>query len=180
MVFATADPLREIAEVATPLHAAMFVTVFTLGLGFTIILNDAARPTQVLAVGVTVNKAVSGIMPVFVPLKVAILLLPLAAKPIMLRLLVHAKVVPLTALVKLNAPVAAPLQTVKLLGTTTFGVGLAVIVKFLAVPLQPLAKGLTLKLAITGTVPVLIALKVAILPLPLPAKPILLVLFVQL
>jgi len=179
-VLATADPLNVIADVVTPLQAATLLTVFTEGLGFTIILKDAGSPTHELAVGDTAIVAVSGMLLLFTALNEFILPLPLAARPMILKLFAHANVAPLTALVKLNAPVLKPLQTVKLLGTETLGVGLAVIVKDFDVPLQPLAIALTLKLATTGVVPVLLTLNEGIAPLPLPAKPMLLVLLIQL
>ena len=47
------------------------------------------------------------------------------------------------------------------------------------VPVQPLAAGVTVIVAITGTVPVLVAVKEAILPVPLAASPMEVVLLVH-
>jgi hypothetical protein len=53
-----------------------------------------------------------------------------------------------------------------------FGLGLTVIVKFSAVPVQEAVEGVTDKLATIGVVPVLTAVKGRIFPVPLAAKPI--------
>ena len=67
-------------------------------------------PAQPLAVGVTVIVATTGVVPVLVAVKDAILPVPLAPSPIVGSLLVHAKVVPASGLVKVMADVVAPLQ----------------------------------------------------------------------
>ena len=54
--------------------------------------------------------------------------------------------------------------------TSTVGVGLTVIVKFFDGPAQPLAVGVTVMVATTLVVPLLVAVKPAMLPLPLAAK----------
>ena len=88
---------------------------------------------------------------------------------------------PVVALLKFNTLVAALLQIAKLGGTATIGVGLTVIVKFCGAPVQLFAVGVTLIVAITGSVVVFVAVKIPILlPVPLTARPILGVLFVQL
>ena len=53
------------------------------------------------------------------------------------------------------------------------GVGLTVTVKLMGVPLQPLAEGVTVTVAVIGVVPVLEAVNPGILPVPLVPKPIL-------
>lgn len=58
--------------------------------------------------------------------------------------------------------------------------GLTVIVKFLGDPSQPFAVGVTVIVAISITLEVLVAVNDAILPLPVAANPILVLLFVQL
>jgi hypothetical protein len=61
--------------------------------------------------------------------------------------------------------------------------GLTVMVKVCGVPEQVGEKpsvGVTVIVAVIGVVPLLVALKVAILPVPLAAKPIAVLLFVQL
>ncbi len=58
-------------------------------------------------------------------------------------------------------------------GTTTTGVGLIVIVYEAGVPGQPLAEGVTVRLAVTGTAVLLIPVKEGVFPVPLAASPIL-------
>jgi hypothetical protein len=81
------------------------------------------------------------------------------------------------------AEVLAPLHTVWLLTELTFGVGLTVIVNGTGVPVQVVPKvvleGVTVIVAITGELPVFIAGKEAILPLPLETRPMDVVLFTQ-
>jgi hypothetical protein len=93
-------------------------------------------------------------------------------------------VVPLVlAVAKVTSAVPALLQTTWLEGWFTWPVGFTVIVKVLVDPMQftdPLLNvGVTTMVAVTGEFPVLMAVKEAISPVPLPAKPILVVLFVQ-
>ena len=73
-----------------------------------------------------------------------------------------------------------PKQTFISLVAVTSGVGLTVIAAFLAAPVHPLAEAITLIRAVTVVSVVLKALKEAILPVPLAAKPIEGVLFIQL
>ena len=66
-------------------------------------------------------------------------------------------------------------------GTVTIGVGLTVMVKLFGVPVQPLAEGVTVIVAVTGVVLLFTAVKLAmLLPVPLAARPIDVLLFVQL
>jgi hypothetical protein len=62
----------------------------------------------------------------------------------------------------------------------TVGVGLTLILKVWAVPEQPLAEGVTVIVPDIADVPVFFAVKEAILPEPLAASPIAVLLFVQL
>ena len=83
---------------------------------------------------------------------------------------------PVLVVPKMTDVVAALLQTTWLAGWFTCAVGFTVIVKVLDGPLQlvpPLAKvGVTVMVATTGAVPVLIAVNEAILPVPDPGSPI--------
>ena len=86
-------------------------------------------PGQPFAVGVTEMVAVTGVVPVFTALKDGIVaVLPLAARPMDGAELVHAKVVPAVVLVNVAVGTVAPLHTVLLDGTVTFGVGFTVMV----------------------------------------------------
>jgi hypothetical protein len=62
----------------------------------------------------------------------------------------------------------------------TVGEGLTVIVNVCGVPGHPLAVGVTVIVDVTAVVPVLMALKAAMLPLPLAASPMDVLLLVQL
>lgn len=62
---------------------------------------------------------------------------------------------------------------------TTLGAGLTVIVAVAGVPGQPLALGVTVMMPATGNVPLLCAVKKGILPKPEDARPMLVVVFVQ-
>ena len=60
------------------------------------------------------------------------------------------------------------------------GVGFTVMVKLCAAPVQPLAVGVTVMVAVTGVVPVLMAVNDPMFPLPEAGRPMELLLFVQL
>ena len=91
---------------------------------------------------------------------------------------------PVVVLLKLMAVVEDPLHTVWLATVFTVGIGLTVIVNVLPVPVQvvpALVKaGVTVIVAVTGLLVVLVATNAGILPVPLAAKPMELLLFVQL
>ena len=84
--------------------------------------------------------------------------------------------VPLNA----TAVVVALLHSVWLDTAVTEGVGLTVMVKLCGVPVQLLADGVTVMVAVMTDDVVLVAVKVDIFPLPLDARPIEEALFVQL
>ena len=62
----------------------------------------------------------------------------------------------------------------------TVGVGLTVIVKVVDAPVQPFAEGVTVMVAVIGAFVVFTAVKAAILPVPLAARPMLGAVFIQL
>jgi hypothetical protein len=78
---------------------------------------------QPFADGVTVIVAITVLLMLLFAVKEAILPEPVPPSPIDTVLLLHAKVVPVVVLLKLNALWIAPLQSAWLDGTTTFGVG---------------------------------------------------------
>ena len=89
---------------------------------------------------------------------------------------------PATLPVNVMVVIADAEQMVCVAGVATaFGVGLTVIVKVFAVPVEPaqLVTGVTIIVAVIGDVVALIAVKLSILPVPLAARPIDGVLFVQ-
>lgn len=156
--------------------------------GFTVMVKVTGVPVQVVPplvkLGVTVIVAVTGAVPVLVAVNEAILPVPLAARPIEVVLFVQLYTVPGTKPVKLTAVVAAPLHTTWLATALTVGDGLTVMVKVLAVPVQvvpPLVKvGVTVMVAVTAALVLLVARNGAILPVPLAPRPIVVLLFVQL
>ena len=89
--------------------------------------------------------------------------------------------VPATALVSTIGVIAVPVQMVCVAGVAiAFGVGFTVMVNVAGVPTQAPKAGVTVIVATTGAVPVFTAVKDAILPVPLAAKPMEGVLLVQL
>lgn len=106
---------------------------------------------------------------------------PDAVKPIVVKLFVQ--LYPVPDPVKLNAKTDEPLQTTRLAIESTIGVGLTVIVNvcpaFEQETLPVVIIGVTVIVAVTGEVVVLIAVKDGIFPEPDAAKPIDAVLFIQ-
>lgn len=120
-----------------------------------------------LPVGLTVTKA--GILP-----------RPDAPSPMEVLLFVQVNTVPATGPVIVTAAVVCPAHTVWLAIAFTAGVGFTVIVKLTAVPVQADGdEGVTVMVAVIGAAVILVAVKLAILPVPDAAKPIAVLLFVQ-
>jgi hypothetical protein len=172
-------PLTVTCVVAAPLQTAWSAIAFTIGVGFTVIVRLPDGPAQPFAVGVTVIVAVTGVLPLFVAEKEAIFPVPLPASPIEGVLFVHAYVVPDTPPLKLILPVAAPLHLVRLVSGFSVGVGFTRMVNISFGPVQPLAVGDTVIVAITGDNVLLIAAKAEMFPVPEAGNPMLLLLFVQ-
>jgi hypothetical protein len=173
-------PLKATAVVAAPLQTDWLETVFTVGVGLTVIVKVVAVPGQPAFTGVTVIVAVTGDVVLLVAVKDAISPVPLAARPIDVVLFVQLKVVLLNEPLKATAVVAAPLHSVWLETVFTVGVGFTVMVNVLAVPVQPFFTGVTVIVAVTGAVVLLVPVKEDISPEPLAARPMDVVLFVQL
>jgi hypothetical protein len=124
---------------------------------------------------------VNGALVVLVAVKFR-LPVPLAARPIAVLVLVQLYTVPATGPVKVCVTVA-PVHTTWLDGGLTAGIGFTVIVNVIGVPGQvtPLLKfGVTVIVATCGVLPVLIVVNDAILPAPAAARPMLVLLLVQL
>jgi hypothetical protein len=130
--------------------------------------------------------AVTGAVVVFVAVNTGRFPTPLAAKPIdgVLFVQLYTIVPPVAVLAKVTAVVAVALQSTLLATAVTVAVGFTVMVKMEAVPVQltpPLVYvGVTVMVSTTGAVPVLMAVKDAMSPVPLAAKPIEVFLFIQL
>jgi hypothetical protein len=69
------------------------------------------------------------------------------------------------------AAVLAPLHTVWLVKAATAGVGLTMMVNAAAVPVQPLAEGVTVMLPVSGADVPLMPVKAAMLPKPDAPRP---------
>ena len=167
-------PLNVIAVVVPPSQSAWLAIAFTVGVGLTVIVNVIAVPVQPLAVvGVTVIVAVIGAAVLLVAVKLGILPWPVAASPMAVLLLAQLNIVPATVPVKFTAAVLAPLHKVWLATAATFALGLTVIVNVIGSPAQPLAVGVTVIVPLIAVVPALVAVKLGILPVPVAARPIL-------
>jgi len=144
-----------------------------------VIVKLRGEPGQPFAEGVTVIVAVTGTLVILIAVNDGISPVPLAAKPMEVLLFVQLKPVPLTAPVKFTALVATVLHNVWLAGCTTSGVGFTVIVKLCTVPGHPYAIGKTFMVAVAGVLLTFTAVKGGISPVPLTAKPIEVLLLVQ-
>ena len=86
-------PLKATAVVLAPLQTTWLVTAFTVGVGFTVMVNVVGVPLQVtpplVKLGVTVIVAVTGVVPVLVPVKDWMVSVPLAPRPIHVLLFVQ-------------------------------------------------------------------------------------------
>ena len=84
-------PLKACVTVA-PAHTTWLATGFTVGIGFTVIVNVIGVPGQVIVLvkfGVTVMVATCGVVPVLIVVNEAILPAPAAARPMLVLLLVQ-------------------------------------------------------------------------------------------
>jgi len=132
-----------------------------------------AVPVQPFAVGVIVKVTVTGALVVFVKVP-EMFPLPLAAMPVTAAVLslVHAYVVLLTAPVKAMVVIADAEQIVCEDGVAVaFGIGLTKTAAVIAVPAQPFAVGVIVKVTVTGALVVFVNVP-EIFPLPLAAMPV--------
>lgn len=172
--------VTEVPEQITP-EGALFVMFMDTGrVGLTVILKDCAFPEHELADGVTVMVATKAALPEFVAVNDEILPVPLAARPMDVVLFVQLYEAPATEPVKAIGETTTLLHKTWLETLLTTGVGLTVIVNVCAEPLQLFARGVTLRVAVRGEDVVLATANDAILPVPLAARPMDVVLFVQL
>ncbi len=174
------SPVKVTAVVDASLHKVSSLGASTVGVGFTVMVKVSDIPEQLFAVGLTSIVAVTALVPVFVAVKLDISPVPLDANPILVSSFVQLYVVPVTSPVKVTAVVDASLHKVSSLGASTVGVGFTVMVKVSDIPEQLFAVGLTSIVAVTALVPVFVAVKLDISPVPLDANPILVSSFVQL
>ena len=133
-------PVMVTAVVVAPLHTTWLAIAFTDGVGFTVIVKVIGVPVQVtppfVKLAVTVMVAVTGALVTLVAIKLAILPVPLAARPMDVVLFVQLNTVPLTGLVKFTAAVALPLHLTWLTTGFTVGIGFTITVKLIGDPVQ--------------------------------------------
>lgn len=122
--------------------------------------------------------------PVFTAMNEGILPVPLAASPMEGALLVQANesapVGPVVGLVKLITAVGDPLHNTWLATGFTIGVGFTVMVNVTGKPGQAPKTGVTVIVAVIGPLVALVVTKGSISPVPLAARPMPVLLFVQL
>jgi len=175
------SPLKLMGAAATPLQYSWLVKTNGVGVGLTVMVNVFEIPLQPNAFdGVTVTVATTGEIPVLLVVKTGIFPVPLAANPMEGVLLVHEKVVPVTALLKVIPFCGTELQSVKLLTAFTVASGSTVIVNFFGVPKQPLREGVTVIVAVKTVVPAFVSVNGFMFPEPVKGSPIFVLLFAQL
>ena len=160
----------------------------TSPVGLTVMVKDCEGPVQstppLVNIGVTMIVATTGAVPVLTVVNESMSPVPEAAKPIEGVSLVQTCVeVPPEVTVVNSTDAEEPLQTTWSAGLFTCAVGFTVMVKVLREPSQltpALVKvGITVIIASTGEVPVFTAVNEAMFPLPVAARPIPGVSFVQ-
>ena len=120
--------IKFVATTIALLHTVVSEGTVTIGVGFTVIVKIDAVPAQPLTVGVTVIVAMMGAVVVLVAVKLGMLPVSLAAKPIVGSEFVQEKLSPLGLLTKIGGLTTALLHTVMFAGTVTVGVGFTVMV----------------------------------------------------
>jgi len=148
-------------------------------MGFTVMVNEVGVPLQVTAplvnCGVTVMVAVMGALVVLVVTKEAILPIPLAPSPMAGLSFTQLKTVPGTNPEKVTSEVEEPTQITCPITLSTVGMGLTVMVNKVGVPVQVtpelVKEGVTVMVAVTGALVVLLAVKAAMSPEPVAASP---------
>ena len=128
--------------------------------------------------GVKVIVAVMLWVVLLAAVKLSILPCPLDERPMLVLSLIQTLLVPETeAPGKFILSIVSPAQTTIFSGLVIVGVGFIVIWKFLASPWQFPPKGITIKSTIIGSLELFFAVKAGILPVPLEARPISVLLF---
>lgn len=145
-------------------------------------VNVCGTPAQPSNEGVTSMVVETGDEPAFTAVNDGILPLPEDAdSPIEVLLLVHEYVVvpPVRLVVKVTAVLAEPLHSTWSAGSVTWPLGFTVMVKACGVPAQPSNEGVTVIVAVTGAVPLLVAVNEEMLPVPLAPRPMLVLLLLH-
>jgi len=136
-------------------------------------------PVHPFKVGVIDIVAETGEAVLLTAVKLGTLLLPDAASPIEVFELVQVYVAPAGRLLKLDDETVAPEHTLKLPGTIATGSGLTVIIYEDEGPAHPFNTGVTVIVELILVLPEFRAVKAGTFPVPLAAKPIAVLEFVQ-
>jgi len=155
-----------------PPQKAALATVLTLVVGLTVTLKEVLFPVHPPTKGVTVTVATCIFDPALIAVKEGIFPLPEVPKPTFTEL-VHANVAPAEKLVKAMAALLFPLQVITFEMVLTVGLCLTVTVKVVGVPEHPPTRGVTVMVAVTSALLLLLAIKAGIEPEPEVPKPIL-------
>lgn len=149
----------------------MLLTRVTVGVGYTVMVKEEVVPVHPLAVGVMVMVAVTIPVVRFTAVKDGISPVPEAARPMEGVLFTQLKVVPATGPSTVMSVEVLLLQTVLLVMVFTVGVGYTVMVKEMEGPGQLLAFGVMVIVATWLVVPVLVAVKLGMSPVPVARSP---------
>lgn len=177
--------LKLTGAVLWPAHNSWLPTKFTLGVGFTVMVNIIGVPVQLIPLvktGVTVIVATCGVVPKLVALNDGILPLPFGPSPIDVLLFVQLYVIvpPVLGLLNIMGVVIVWLHSAMSGLSSTTGLGFTVMVNDIVVPIQPEGDvGVTVIVAVCTFKPPK-AINDGMFPLPLAAKPIDVLLFTQL
>ena len=136
-------PVKVIVPLPMPLHFTILVIELTFGRGFTVILNVLDKPVQLLAVGVTVTVAITGVKPVFIAVNDVMELLPEAAIPMLVVFEDQLLVAPETFPEKLISVLVSPVQRIMSVVAFTSGFGFTETTTSKGKPAQPLNVGMT-------------------------------------
>ena len=127
LVHAKVEPvgelMNEVIGTSVPGHKVSLTGKITVGTGLTVMVYEAGFPTQPFKVAVTETVPEIGVSPALVEVNAAMLPVPDAPKPILVLVLLQAKVAPAGLLVKLAAGTTAPTQTDCAAGTVVVGAG---------------------------------------------------------
>ena len=172
-------------EVTSSSHTIISSGSFISAVGFTVKVNVSVGPSQPSKVGVTTTVDIIDESPVFIDIKDGILPVPDETNPILGESFIQLYVVVPSVFSVVNdiSVVSSVLHNIWLSIESTWPEGVTVIVNVCDGPSQLTSAfvniGVTIIVATTGIVPVLIPLNEDIFPVPEASKPILSVSFVQ-
>jgi hypothetical protein len=170
---------KVLAGTASPAQNVRFGSATTVGAGLIVIVYVIGVPAQPPSVGVTVTVPVIALDVAFVVVKEGVLVLPLAARPMPVFEFVHVNVAPVGLLTKVLAGAVTPGQKLRFASATTVGIGFTVIVYVLGVPTHPARVGVIVIVPVIALPVPLVAVNEGVLVLPLAARPIAVLEFVQ-